>query len=277
MYSGNPLGTRYMPCQAASEGIFSVPASSSTTPSNSRPSSISRPTRASRPLHPSSPRYWNCRPTPTRARTASQLRDAGAVKRTPSSASSASAKRFYVYTFFSDRVQSVPVHDQDDYDLSDHDHVDPSPSSYVPSRRPPPPTRSQTQYLPPRVSTFDNDDEDVVSFPPPLPASFLALTPQGTYTASPLSLSPLPVTTGMTLPQDVFPTVQLYSTPLDSPAPRSRGLEDAFDTRMQASEQTVLDPDGVVIEDGDGEEMGEGDGDGDKVGTDGRGFAWGGR
>ncbi|OBZ70380.1 Dipeptidyl peptidase 3 [Grifola frondosa] len=79
---GNALGTRYLPCQAASESIFSA--------------SIPISPQPSRPLHPSGPSYWQCR-TPTHTRRASSsgtARPAAGTRNSP---------RFY-YTFFADRV-----------------------------------------------------------------------------------------------------------------------------------------------------------------------------
>jgi hypothetical protein len=84
---GNPLGTRYKPCQAASEGIF--------TSRNKHPS----PTRRAGPLHPSGPRYWGS----SRASSISRShRSEGSSERSPSST-------FYVYTFFADHVSSSPA------------------------------------------------------------------------------------------------------------------------------------------------------------------------
>ncbi|KIP03830.1 hypothetical protein PHLGIDRAFT_495597 [Phlebiopsis gigantea 11061_1 CR5-6] len=70
---GNPLGTRYAPCQAASEGIFKprCPA----------------PPRAARPRHPAGPAYWDA---------------AHGSQRAPPGA-------FFVHTFFADHVSSSPA------------------------------------------------------------------------------------------------------------------------------------------------------------------------
>ncbi|KAI0371496.1 hypothetical protein BV20DRAFT_1016905 [Pilatotrama ljubarskyi] len=80
---GNTLGTRYVPCQAASESIFSPspPASAASSPP--------------RPVRPFGPNYWNARP-------ASQHR------RNSSSSSSSHASPSSYYTFFADRVSSSP-------------------------------------------------------------------------------------------------------------------------------------------------------------------------
>lgn len=77
-HSGNTLGTRYLPCQAASEGIFSH-SSCNNTP-------------ASRPIGPSGPQYWRSRRAPS-----------------ASSSSSTRSSQFYVYTFFADHVTSSPA------------------------------------------------------------------------------------------------------------------------------------------------------------------------
>ncbi|OCH89989.1 hypothetical protein OBBRIDRAFT_631185 [Obba rivulosa] len=71
---GNTLGTRYLPCQAASEGIFS-----------SSPSSSNRPAPRCSLVHPSGPEYWQCRIAPA---ASSRMR----------------LRAFYVYTFFSQNV-----------------------------------------------------------------------------------------------------------------------------------------------------------------------------
>ena len=86
---GNPLGTRYMPCQAASEGLFSATSGTHTTTN-----------RSSRPLHPSGPRYWqSMRPSLPRASSSSASRSS-----TPRPAQGS----FYVYTFFANQVSSRP-------------------------------------------------------------------------------------------------------------------------------------------------------------------------
>ncbi|TFK94858.1 hypothetical protein K466DRAFT_534991 [Polyporus arcularius HHB13444] len=83
---GNTLGTRYVPCQAASESIFSP------TPTHSTSPSVPRPQR------PSGPSYWNARPPAPR-------RSSSAV-----SASRGAAPSYY--TFFADRVSATPAHDR---------------------------------------------------------------------------------------------------------------------------------------------------------------------
>lgn len=84
---GNPLGTRYMPCQAASEGLFSN--GSHGTP------------RSTRPLHPSGPRYWQAQ-RPTSSLTPSRSSSRSGTPR-PSQGT------FYVYTFFAAQVSSSPL------------------------------------------------------------------------------------------------------------------------------------------------------------------------
>ncbi|EKM61834.1 uncharacterized protein PHACADRAFT_248700 [Phanerochaete carnosa HHB-10118-sp] len=83
---GNPLGTRYMPCQAASEGIFTARHKQSTPP------------RPSRPQYPAGPQYY----APARASSLSRSHHADASGRLSSST-------FYVYTFFADHVSSLPA------------------------------------------------------------------------------------------------------------------------------------------------------------------------
>jgi hypothetical protein len=81
---GNPLGTRYMPCQAASEGLFSNAGRSTT--------------RGIRPLHPSGSRYWQ---TMSRSNTS--------ISRPSSRPGTSRQGCFYVYTFFSTQVSSSPI------------------------------------------------------------------------------------------------------------------------------------------------------------------------
>ncbi|KAI0711027.1 hypothetical protein C8T65DRAFT_807642 [Cerioporus squamosus] len=84
---GNTLGTRYVPCQAASESIFSPTPTHSTSPSSPRPQ------------RPSGPSYWNARPAlPHRSSSSSVSASRGAA---PS-----------YYTFFADRVTASPAHDR---------------------------------------------------------------------------------------------------------------------------------------------------------------------
>jgi len=68
---GNTLGTRYNPCQAAAEGLF--------TPRS----------RTMRALRPEGPRYWHAHSN-------------------SNSVSSASTSSYYIYTFFSSNVSSSP-------------------------------------------------------------------------------------------------------------------------------------------------------------------------
>ncbi|KAH9919693.1 uncharacterized protein B0H18DRAFT_1086571 [Fomitopsis serialis] len=76
---GNTLGTRYLPCQAASEGLFSHSASNHTP--------------APRPLGPTGPQYWRNRRPPS-----------------ASSSSTRTSSSFYLYTFFADHVSSSPAY-----------------------------------------------------------------------------------------------------------------------------------------------------------------------
>ncbi|KAI0337055.1 hypothetical protein BDW22DRAFT_1433639 [Trametopsis cervina] len=84
---GNPLGTRYMPCQAASQGLFNNGSHSSS--------------RTARPSYPSGPRYWQ----------ATQRSSTSASPEWSSSRSSTPRPTggFYVYTFFSNQVSSSPT------------------------------------------------------------------------------------------------------------------------------------------------------------------------
>ncbi|KAI0638613.1 hypothetical protein C8Q77DRAFT_1047833 [Trametes polyzona] len=83
---GNTLGTRYVPCQAASESFFSPspPASAASSPP--------------RPIRPFGPSYWNPRPTSQHRRNSSS---SGPSRVSPSS----------YYTFFADRVSSSPPYE----------------------------------------------------------------------------------------------------------------------------------------------------------------------
>ncbi len=82
---GNTLGTRYLPCQAASDGIFS----------RNNPSF-----RPSRPTCPSGRSYWQPRSAPRNRPTPGS---------SYSSSTRSSAGAFYVYTFFADHVTSSPL------------------------------------------------------------------------------------------------------------------------------------------------------------------------
>ncbi|KAI0089352.1 hypothetical protein BDY19DRAFT_945435 [Irpex rosettiformis] len=89
---GNPLGTRYMPCQAASEGLFSA--------NGSHGAAIRNP----RPLYPSGPRYWQTlRPSLSRSNASSSASPSRSGTPRPSQGS------FYVYTFFANQVSSSPT------------------------------------------------------------------------------------------------------------------------------------------------------------------------
>ncbi|OSD04419.1 hypothetical protein PYCCODRAFT_1450928 [Trametes coccinea BRFM310] len=83
---GNTLGTRYVPCQAASESFFAP----------SPPSSVA--SSPPRPVRPFGPSYWNARSaTHHRCNSSTSL----ASRSTPSS----------YYTFFADRVSSSPSYE----------------------------------------------------------------------------------------------------------------------------------------------------------------------
>ncbi|GJF00208.1 hypothetical protein PsYK624_164880 [Phanerochaete sordida] len=84
---GNPLGTRYMPCQAASEGIFTT---------RHKPPT---PVRPARPQYPAGPSYY----APSRASSLARPQHSeGSAARPPNGT-------FYVYTFFADHVSSAPA------------------------------------------------------------------------------------------------------------------------------------------------------------------------
>ncbi|KAL4243756.1 hypothetical protein ABKN59_010483 [Abortiporus biennis] len=88
---GNTLGTRYLPCQAASEGLFSTSRhSSNNTPHHHH----------SHPIRPSGPSYHSPRFSPTWNTTTDNDKPGG--------------KKFYVYTFFADKVSSSPTYDEFD-------------------------------------------------------------------------------------------------------------------------------------------------------------------
>ena len=104
--SGNTLGTRYTPCQAASESIFSPCPSTPTAPSTSRP------------LRPFGPSYWNARPVPHRRSSCSM----SGMRTTPPS----------YYTFFADRVTASPAHDYRSQSVAAPTLVEPGRSSSRP-------------------------------------------------------------------------------------------------------------------------------------------------
>ncbi|KAI9060946.1 hypothetical protein FKP32DRAFT_1631946 [Trametes sanguinea] len=83
---GNTLGTRYVPCQAASESFFapSPPSSAASSPP--------------RPMRPFGPSYWNARSATHHRRNSS------------TSLASRSSPSSY-YTFFADRVSSTPPYE----------------------------------------------------------------------------------------------------------------------------------------------------------------------
>ncbi|KAH9833853.1 uncharacterized protein C8Q71DRAFT_813822 [Rhodofomes roseus] len=78
---GNTLGTRYLPCQAASEGIFSH-ATCNHTP-------------AAPPIGPTGPQYWRTRRPPSASTSTSSAR---------------TSSSFYLYTFFADHVSPSPAY-----------------------------------------------------------------------------------------------------------------------------------------------------------------------
>ncbi|KAI0722499.1 hypothetical protein C8Q76DRAFT_615719 [Earliella scabrosa] len=103
---GNTLGTRYTPCQAASESIFSPCPSTPTAPSTSRP------------LRPFGPSYWNARSVPHRRSSCSM----SGMRTTPPS----------YYTFFADRVTASPAHDYRSQSVAAPTLVEPGRSSSRP-------------------------------------------------------------------------------------------------------------------------------------------------
>lgn len=122
-FCGNTLGTRYKPCVAAAEGLFS----SSRPPSN--------------PLYPSGSKYWHCHQSSPRG------------------------TKFYVYTFFSDRVSSSPSYSFPTAAVSPQPYTVPlsipealqstieipgfmsdEPDSAQPLRIPPPPQLPEAEY-----------------------------------------------------------------------------------------------------------------------------------
>ncbi|OSX59584.1 hypothetical protein POSPLADRAFT_1059771 [Postia placenta MAD-698-R-SB12] len=128
---GNTLGTRFLPCQTASGGIFARHPSS--TPSTSP---------QIHPHAPSGPAYWRVQPTPPAPQPASSRASSPPPASTP----------FYVYTFFADCVSSSPEFSFPAPTPS------PAPSSPVPGT----PRASAAQpWLSPLADTGDG--------PPPIP------------------------------------------------------------------------------------------------------------
>ncbi|KAI1795056.1 hypothetical protein LXA43DRAFT_882252 [Ganoderma leucocontextum] len=208
---GNTLGTRYVPCQAASESIFSPTLSNPPPPSSSRP------------LRPFGPSYWDARPP-------------GHHRRSTSSTGSSRGHLPSYYTFFADRVTGCPP-----YDLPSHTAVAPVPVPPEQRREYARPTSPEIDYgyrwtaspqpaptpLPPlplptsEPNTFRDRDRDE----PPSPV--FALPPLPPLSRNPSQLRPL--STSLPLSISVSsrePPPLVVSTPSGEP-----GLD--------------LDPDGV--------------------------------
>ncbi|KAH9939268.1 uncharacterized protein BXZ73DRAFT_43952 [Epithele typhae] len=166
---GNTLGTRYVPCQAASESIFYPHPSTSTAP---------LPTRPVRPFGPS---YWYPRPAPHPQR------------RTASSAHSSRGSPTSYYTFFADRVTSSP---SSDCPCIPHARTHSHPQSQATAPLPP------TLAEPPRGNSPDVDygyrwTASPGSMATPLPPPSAAEAVQATSTPAPplspvFALPPLP-------------------------------------------------------------------------------------
>lgn len=257
--SGNTLGTRYMPCQAASAGLF---ACNSPTPCHSQ----------SPPIHPSGPRYW----------------DYASTSR-PKASSSSSSNNFYVHTFFGDHVTAAPAY---------HRHSDPHPTSgySILQDRAPPPTR-ETPRITRRNSTVWAEEPARPSFvdmgalttsPRPFTPNPLPPYPPSNYNQSsqlPQSLPPPPRIVQRTSPQPLLRSPQLR---VEVPLPPSlRRVRRANSIGSNDNDTYRITEDYLDDDDGYGVNVVELDADGvvvqtetepnspDKVGD--AGFLWPGR
>ena len=181
--SGNTLGTRYMPCQAASAGLF---ACNSPAPCHSRSS----------PLYPSGPEYWDCSST-----VRSQA------------SSSSSPNNFYVYTFFGDHVTAAPTYRR-------HSNAHPTTGYSTLQDRVPPPSREGPRMTR-RNSVVWSDEPTRPSFvdmgayttsPRPLTPNPLPPYPPSNFNSQsqlPQSLPPPPLIMQRTSPQPLLLSPQL--------------------------------------------------------------------
>lgn len=237
--SGNTLGTRYMPCQAASAGLFAC----------NSPTPCSRST----PLHPSGPEYWDCSST----------------LRSQASSSASSPNNFYVYTFFGDHVTAAPT-----YHRPPNGHPTTGYST-LQDRVPPPPTREAPRTA--RTSAIWAEEPARPSFvdmgalttsPRPLTPNPLPPYPPSNFnsTSLPQSLPPLPRITQRTTVQTALRSPQLrLEVPLPPSLRRIRRADsrssndDAYrigdeyvdgddDEDVDGMNVVELDADGVVIQ-----------------------------
>ncbi|KAF7968233.1 hypothetical protein HWV62_31559 [Athelia sp. TMB] len=129
---GNTLGTRYKPCQAAAEGLFS----------HTSASRVRTPIPG--PLRPEGPEYWH----PSYQHPSSP----SSAPHRQSSRSARAASPYHVYTFFSANVTASPQFSFPS-STSHHHHRVPSPPALVSPSSPPriirlPPPRAQSQAQP---------------------------------------------------------------------------------------------------------------------------------
>ncbi|KAI0690255.1 hypothetical protein BC835DRAFT_1365376 [Cytidiella melzeri] len=240
---GNPLGTRYMPCQAASEGLFSN-AANQPTPRNTRP------------LHPSGPRYWQAmqRPTPSLSRSSTARSD----MRRPTQGS------FYVYTFFSNQVSSSPT-------------CNFPPATKLPRRSP----EVRTPYTPTGAGpSRTGQSAETTWLGYSFTGSPLPYSPAPTQPVIPRprsrsrSRSPVRRSPGLTL---TIPSFQVPSSAISIPLGVSAtGVPLRSDRAPPAAGETgQLDADGVLIGGEPGVDVDGEPGSPDKIGND--GMLWSGR
>lgn len=225
--SGNTLGTRYLPCQAASEGIFSH-SSCTHTPA---------PWLAG----PSGPQYWRSRRAPSISSTStSGVRSSG----------------FYVYTFFADHVTSSPAYVFLETAKQIHPRSQPEQASRPVSRPRSPPLSYGYRYT--------ASPRPISSYPlPPIPSD--APNPAPTPDAAPATLnippSIFPVWSQLTPrtppPQSFMRTPQLaLNLPESGATTRSTGtlVEAPLGIDENGLAMGELDADGMPL---NGEEMEE--------------------
>lgn len=118
--SGNTLGTRYKPCQAAAEGLFTH-----TSSSRIRTSTVG-------PMRPEGPQYWHSSSQYHPSSSPSPSRSSSRNTRPTSSP-------YYVYTFFSANVSSSPHFTFPPSNHHHHHRVSPPPVTVLSSSSTSPP------------------------------------------------------------------------------------------------------------------------------------------